>query len=193
MLGLDFAGDIFGQYGALSISEAPTLDGGLAIDLTDGFTLAKGDSFDILGFGSLAGDFARLRSTARPAPAGTDMWACGGGVRLKKSSAHVAGPLRARARPHSGRRGLVAHPRTIDLGDARAGLPRPRRPRLTQARGSAFARTVVAEPSATAFRRGIGRVKADRKTRGDGPQASLALDETKCKHIGENETRSHPP
>ena len=55
MLGLDFAGDVFGQYGALSISKLTTLDGGLAIDLTDGFTLMKGDTFDILAFGSLKG------------------------------------------------------------------------------------------------------------------------------------------
>ena len=45
-----------------------TLDGRLKIDLTNGFTLAKGDSFDILAFGSLMGGFDALRSTARPAP-----------------------------------------------------------------------------------------------------------------------------
>ena len=55
MLGLDFAGDSSGQYGALSVTKLTTLDGGLAIDLTDGFTLMTGDSFDILGFGSLKG------------------------------------------------------------------------------------------------------------------------------------------
>ena len=69
VLGLDFAGDVFGQYGALSVTKLTTLDGGLSIDLTGGFTLAKGDRFDILGFGSLAGPAStRLRSTARPAP-----------------------------------------------------------------------------------------------------------------------------
>ena len=54
-LGLDFAGDSPGEYGALAISGSASLDGGLGIDLTDGFTLAKGDSFDILNFGSLKG------------------------------------------------------------------------------------------------------------------------------------------
>ncbi len=86
VLGLDFAGDVLGQYGALSVSKLTTLDGGLAIDLTGGFTLATGDSFDILGFGSLAGhgfdtlalDGAACSSTI------ADMWTCGGGVRLNE-------------------------------------------------------------------------------------------------------------
>ena len=60
MLGLDFAGDVSGQYGALTVSKLTTLDGGLAIDLTNGFTLATGDSFDILAFGSLTGGFDAL-------------------------------------------------------------------------------------------------------------------------------------
>ena len=60
MLGLDFAGDVSGEYGALTVSKLTTLDGGLAIDLTNGFTLTKGDSFDILAFGSLAGGFDAL-------------------------------------------------------------------------------------------------------------------------------------
>ena len=42
VLGLDFAG--VGQYGALSVTKLTTLDGGLAIDLTGGFTLATGDT-----------------------------------------------------------------------------------------------------------------------------------------------------
>jgi hypothetical protein len=85
VLGLDFAGDVSGQYGAQTISKLVTLDGRLAIDLTDGFTLAKGDSFDILGFGSLAGpgfDALALDGSACSS-AGTDKWACGG-VRLRE-------------------------------------------------------------------------------------------------------------
>jgi hypothetical protein len=86
VLGLDFAGDVFGQYGALSVSKLTTLDGGLAIDLTNDFTLAKGDSFDILGFASLAGGFTGLSLDGAPcSSAGTDKWACGGGVRLKEA------------------------------------------------------------------------------------------------------------
>jgi hypothetical protein len=53
VLGLDFAGDVLGEYGALTVSTLTTLDGGLAIDLTSGFTLTTGDSFDILGFAIL--------------------------------------------------------------------------------------------------------------------------------------------
>ncbi len=85
VLGLDFAGDVFGQYGALFVSKATTLDGGLAIDLTHGFTLATGDSFDILDFANLEGGFDALgldgaACMMRP----MDSWACGGGVRLKE-------------------------------------------------------------------------------------------------------------
>ena len=84
MLGLDFAGDVSGDYGALTTTKLTTLDGGLAIDLTDGFTLAKGDSFDILGFGHLAGpgfDALSLDGAACMAMP-KDSWSCGGGVRL---------------------------------------------------------------------------------------------------------------
>ena len=42
VLGLDFAGDLSGQYGALSVSKLTTLDGGLSIDLTNGLALGKG-------------------------------------------------------------------------------------------------------------------------------------------------------
>jgi hypothetical protein len=86
VLDLDFAGDVLGLYGALSVSKLTTLDGGLAIDLTGGFTLATGDSFDILGFGGLAGPgFDTLwldgaACMARP----KDSWSCRGGVRLNE-------------------------------------------------------------------------------------------------------------
>ena len=46
-----------GDYGALKVSKLTTLDGGLAIDLTDDFMLATQDRFDILGFGSRMGRF----------------------------------------------------------------------------------------------------------------------------------------
>jgi hypothetical protein len=86
VLGLDFAGDTLGQYGALSVSKLTTLDGGLAIDLTDGFTLTAGDKFDILAFAGLAGpgfDALALDGSACSS-AGTDRWACDGGVRLRE-------------------------------------------------------------------------------------------------------------
>jgi hypothetical protein len=85
VLGLDFAGDGSGQYGALTVTSLTTLDGALAIDLTDGFTLAKGDSFDILGFASLAGGFTALSlDGVGCSVVGADSWSCGGGVRLNE-------------------------------------------------------------------------------------------------------------
>ncbi len=82
---LDFglAGDMPWQYGALAISGSASLDGGLGIDLTPGFTLAKGASFDILAFGSLTGGFDALSLDGAPCKMRPmDSWACGGGVRL---------------------------------------------------------------------------------------------------------------
>ena len=138
VLDLDFAGDVSGQYGALTITKLATLDGRLAIDLTGGFTLATGDSFDILTFGSLMGGFDALA---------LDGAACSlsgrGFVDLRRRRAsershrpHVAGPLRGAWLGRIRTGGLVAHPRTIDLGDARAGLPRPRRPGAQEAEES---------------------------------------------------------
>jgi hypothetical protein len=86
VLGLDFAGDVSGEYGALTVTKLTTLDGGLAIDLTHGFTLATGDTFDILGFASLAGGFTGLKlDGVACSSAGTVLWACGGGVRLNEA------------------------------------------------------------------------------------------------------------
>jgi hypothetical protein len=54
-----------------------TLYGGLAINLTDGFTLEAGDSFDILNFGRLAGDFSSFSLNGHPCSAGFgDSWNC---------------------------------------------------------------------------------------------------------------------
>ena len=83
VLGLDFAGDGLGQYGALTVTKVTTLDGRLNIELTNGFTLAKGDSFDILAFRSLMGGFDALSlDTAACMMRPMDSWTCGGGVRL---------------------------------------------------------------------------------------------------------------
>ena len=135
VLVLNFAGDVFGEYGALTVTKLTTLDGRLTIRLTDGFTLTKGDSFDILGFRQPRGpgfdaltlDGARLLLTARGHLDLRRRRASEGGHRP-----HVAGPLRGAWLGRIRTGGLVAHPRTIDLGDARAGLPRPRRPRPAQ-------------------------------------------------------------
>jgi hypothetical protein len=82
-LGLDFADA--GQYGALTTAKLTTLAGDLAIDLTGGFTLGTGDTFDILGFASLTGNFTGLSlDGAACMPTPVDSWSCGGGVRLKE-------------------------------------------------------------------------------------------------------------
>jgi hypothetical protein len=78
VLGFDFAGDLSGQYGALTTTKLTTLDGRLAIELTNGFTLATNDRFDILAFGSRIGKFDALSlDGAACSSAGTDKWACG--------------------------------------------------------------------------------------------------------------------
>ncbi|MBV8443987.1 MAG: PEP-CTERM sorting domain-containing protein, partial [Hyphomicrobiales bacterium] len=85
VLGLDFAGDGFGEYGALSVTQLTTLDGRLAIDLTGGFALASGETFNILTFAGLTGDFASLRlDGAACSSSVADMWTCGGGVTLNE-------------------------------------------------------------------------------------------------------------
>jgi hypothetical protein len=77
--------DTAGQYGALTVTSLSlaTLDGRLAIVLTDGFTLATGDSFDILNFGGLNGDFSALSlDHISCSGSAADSWTCGGGVHL---------------------------------------------------------------------------------------------------------------
>jgi hypothetical protein len=81
----NFAGDVSGEYGALTVTNLTTLDGRLTIRLIDGFTLTKGDSFDILTFGRLAGNFDALTlDSVRCSSPRADVWTCGGGVRLKE-------------------------------------------------------------------------------------------------------------
>jgi hypothetical protein len=119
-----------GQYGALSVSKLTTLDGGLSIDLTGGFTLAAGHSFDILGFGGLKGpgfdalalDGAACSSTIE------DKWACGGGVKLNEViNATSLDLFVARGSAIFGPAGSSPIPEPSDLGNARVGLPRPQR------------------------------------------------------------------
>ena len=60
---LDFAlsGAMAGQYGALTVSGATSLDGGLGVDLTNGFRLSNGDVFDLIASGgALTGGFDGL-------------------------------------------------------------------------------------------------------------------------------------
>ena len=70
VLNMGIAGNASGQYGALEISAAASLDGGLGLDLLSGFSLAVGDKFDVLSFSSLSGAFDALLLMARPARRG---------------------------------------------------------------------------------------------------------------------------
>jgi hypothetical protein len=70
------------------VRELTTLDGRLAIDLTNDFTLAKGDSFDILAFASLAGpgfDALALDGWACSS-AGVDKWGLATAAQLSRSA-----------------------------------------------------------------------------------------------------------
>ncbi len=75
------AGDAAGQYGSLTVTPA-SLDGGLALDLTNHFTLAAGDSFDLfnsynLSFTSPTGDFRTLTfDGVGCADKGAGVWGC---------------------------------------------------------------------------------------------------------------------
>ena len=137
VLGLDFAADVWGEYGALTTTKLTTLDGGLAIDLTDDFKLETHDTFDILGFASLAGGFDALCARRRGLQHGETQ----GFVDLRRRRASegsfhpdVARPCRNAWRP--GGLAQFAHSRTLDVGDARLGLPRPRwlRPKAQERR-----------------------------------------------------------
>jgi hypothetical protein len=111
-LDLDFAGDVWGEYGALAISGLATLDGRLAIDLTGGFTLATHDTFDILSFAGLAGpgfDALSLDGSAC-SPTSADSWNCGGGVRLTEAATSTSLDL------------VVAHASLVAQGSA---VPEP--------------------------------------------------------------------
>jgi hypothetical protein len=77
VLGLDFAGDSRGQYGELRVYRLATLDGGLAIDLTNGFTLAAGDDFDIMTFGRVGDNFGSFSlDNVACKTHSTDVWSC---------------------------------------------------------------------------------------------------------------------
>ena len=82
---LDFgiAGDMTGQYGSLAITGFATLDGGLGLDLLDGFRLAAGDSFDFLSYEGFSGGFSNVSIDGAACTArGGDVWTCSAGFNL---------------------------------------------------------------------------------------------------------------
>ena len=120
---LDFAlaGDLPGQYGALAITGFATLDGGLGLDLTSGFTLAAGNVFDLMTFAGVTGDFTGFCSTASPA---RRIPPTSGRARTL-AAWHSAGDRGDRL-PQPRRPVDLRNSRGLDLGDARDRLPRPR-------------------------------------------------------------------
>jgi hypothetical protein len=79
-LDLDFAGLSPSEYGSLSMSGDATLDGELNADMIDGFQFMAGETFDILNFASLSGDFAGFAYDGNACTAtSTDIWTCGSG------------------------------------------------------------------------------------------------------------------
>jgi hypothetical protein len=75
-------GDAVGQYGSLTVTSLATLDGRLALDLTNGFTLEAGNSFDLFNFAGLSftsptDDFRTLTlDGVGCADQGVGVWSC---------------------------------------------------------------------------------------------------------------------
>ncbi len=79
-LDLQFAGVLTSEYGSQSISAGATLDGELNADMIDGFQFMTGETFDILNFSSLSGDFGSFSIDGHAcASTATDIWTCGYG------------------------------------------------------------------------------------------------------------------
>jgi PEP-CTERM motif len=77
VLDLAIAGTASGQYGSLEISAAASLGGDLGLDLSSGFSLAVGESFDVLSFNSYSGGFDALSLDGRACAAQAgDAWRC---------------------------------------------------------------------------------------------------------------------
>ena len=153
------AGDMAGQYGALDISGSASLAGGLGFDLTNDFTLAAGDTFDdlLMSGGALSGRFRAPVARWRPLLGDICRRLALQQRRARSRSQHRerrarrgrSQRRRARLRRRQVRiRQRRRRPRALDLGDARVGLPRPRRAYPAQARGPALSRTIVAGLSA---------------------------------------------
>jgi hypothetical protein len=78
---LDFvlAGDVLGEYGALHVAGSAALFGELALDLTNGFRLSVGDSFDLMTFGEDSDGFSGLSVDGAACSATvSDTWLCSG-------------------------------------------------------------------------------------------------------------------
>jgi hypothetical protein len=92
-------GDAVGQYGSLTVTSLATLDGRLALDLTNGFTLEAGDSFDLFNFAGLSftsptDDFRTLTlDGVGCADQGGGVWSCSNLGPLELTEAITASAL----------------------------------------------------------------------------------------------------
>jgi hypothetical protein len=89
------------QYDQLHVSGAVALDGKLQVDLISGFAPVAGDSFDILDWGSLSGNFAML-----------SLPVLGGGLNWNVSQLYTTGVLKV-----SGVAGDYNHNGVVDAAD----------------------------------------------------------------------------
>jgi hypothetical protein len=64
VLEIELGGAAAGQFDRLAVTGQALLDGSLNVSLINGFTPANGDSFDILDFGTIAGNFSTVNLPA---------------------------------------------------------------------------------------------------------------------------------
>jgi hypothetical protein len=124
---LDFllAGDLFGQYGSLTVTKIATLGGELALTSVPGFHLAAGDTFDLMTFGEDPGSFTGVSLDGAACSGGlSDVWLCPAGFKLDVDLTASGLEVTAQSVPEPSTWALLV---TGFLSLARLGLRRRRR------------------------------------------------------------------